>query len=120
MDFYSGEGGRIDSLGDNTTMYFPESVTAMAVNPHNSKLYALTWEGRLYEYQDSTLLDIDSIPEKKERDKKDYWAEELLDMRRQQYGNTVFTLDWKALPGLPNYSGAYYKIAEQRWVIIIH
>lgn len=56
-DYYTGVGGRIDTLFNNTPQMTPKDITSMAVNPVTNQLYALTWSGKVYLWDDITATE---------------------------------------------------------------
>lgn len=58
-DYRTGEGGKIDSLGFNYPLTMIVDVTSMVVNPLTNKINLATWDGGVFELNE-TPLSIDT------------------------------------------------------------
>lgn len=107
-DFYSTQGYRIS---DHVEPFeYPIDIVSFATD--YSKLYAGSWDGRVYRLD--SPLSIDTVQVGYTPEELDYWRLELL----ERYGDVWIGLDGRAHLKAPKITGYYYSIVEQKWFFI--
>jgi hypothetical protein len=105
-------GGKIDSLGNNTPMYYPAYVTDFAV--YNDDLYVSTWGGTVYKYEEEPLS-IDTIEEEEEKEVDRDLEQFLYDLRLDL---PVLDVIGRRYDSLPYLTGFYMTIPFNVWIFV--
>jgi hypothetical protein len=121
-EYYFSDGGSgkgyklsLDSTFTATPVEYPKDLTDFAINPVDGRLYAISWIGKIYRYEELPLA-LDSI-EKEEYHKDDYydwWLESLI----ERYGDVWFDVSGRAYLKPPTSVGYYYSVVRKQWKFI--